>query len=76
MVLAADHPQSVRHIFYRLTDPTGPVSVPKTEHGYNLIIRECAKMRRVSRACPAHFVAASDDIAAGYRRHERRTPRR
>ena len=32
--------------------------------------------KQVSRACPAHFVAASDDIAAGYRRHERRTPRR
>ena len=34
-VLAADNPQSVRHVFYRLTDPTGPVSVPKTERGYD-----------------------------------------
>lgn len=32
-VLAEDHPQSVRHVFYRMTDPRLPESVPKTDHG-------------------------------------------
>jgi hypothetical protein len=32
-VLASDHPQSVRHMFYRMTDPRLEESVPKTDHG-------------------------------------------
>lgn len=30
-ILTADHPQSARNIFYRLTDPRLPVPVEKTE---------------------------------------------
>ena len=48
-VLEVDHPQSVRHVFYRMTDPTGPVSVPKTEAGYNTIVRRCTALRRSGR---------------------------
>ena len=48
-VLVADHPQSVRHVFYRMTDPTGPVSVPKTETGYDAIVRRCTALRRSGR---------------------------
>jgi hypothetical protein len=33
-VLAQDHPQSVRHVFYRMTDPRLPEPVLKTERGY------------------------------------------
>ena len=44
--LAADHPQSVRHTFYRLTDPRlGSVAVPKTESGYKLIGRRMLQLR-------------------------------
>ena len=48
-VLKADNPQSVRHAYYRLTDPTLPVSVPKTEHGYRSIVRRCTALRRSGR---------------------------
>ena len=48
-VLGADNPQSVRHVFYRLTDPTGPVSVEKTEKGYRSIVRRCTALRRSGR---------------------------
>ena len=55
-MLGADHPQSVRHVFYRLTDPTGPVSAPKTEAGYNAIIRQCGKLR-LSGALPYGWIS-------------------
>jgi hypothetical protein len=45
-ILAADHPQSVRHVFYRMTDPTLPESVPKTEKGYKLVQRQLSKLRK------------------------------
>ena len=45
-VLNEDHPQSVRHVFYRMTDPRLPVSVPKTENGYKRIVARCIKLRR------------------------------
>ena len=48
-VLKGDNPQSVRHVFYRCTDPTGPVSVPKTEQGYDAIVRRCTALRRAGR---------------------------
>ena len=35
-VLEQDNPQSVRHVFYRMTDPRLPVAIPKTEAGYIL----------------------------------------
>ena len=45
-VLAEDWPQSVRHVFYRMTDPRLPVSVPKTEDGYRRVQRRCLELRR------------------------------
>jgi hypothetical protein len=33
-VLREDNPQSVRHVFYRMTDPRLPEPVEKTERGY------------------------------------------
>ena len=45
-ILRADHPQSVRHVFYRLTDPAlGAGSVEKTEAGYRAVQRRMVKMR-------------------------------
>ena len=32
-VLSVDHPQSVRHVFYRMTDPRLPVPIAKTDQG-------------------------------------------
>ena len=48
-VLRADRPQSVRHLFYRMTDPRLAEPVDKTEHGYKLIIRRCLGLRRSGR---------------------------
>ena len=62
-VLGADNPQSVRHTFYRLTDPTGPVSVPKTETGYDAIVRRCTALRRSGRM-PYGFL--TDATRRGY----------
>ena len=54
-VLEGDHPQSVRHCFYVMTDPTGPVSVEKTEQGYRSIVRRCTVLRRSGRV-PYHWL--------------------
>lgn len=48
-VLRHDHPQSVRHVFYRMTDPRLPVPVPKTEKGYAVVQRRCVELRRSGR---------------------------
>ena len=45
-VLAADHPQSVRHVFYRMTNPRLPEPVEKSEDGYQQVQRRIARMRR------------------------------
>lgn len=45
-VLSKDHPQSVRHVFYRMTDPRLPVTVDKTEAGYIQVQNRMVKMRR------------------------------
>ena len=45
-VLERDHPQSVRHAFYRATNPRLPVPVPKTERGYRKVVDRCTKLRR------------------------------
>lgn len=45
-VLGEDHPQSVRHVFYRMTDPRLPEPVEKTEHGYRRVQRRCLALRR------------------------------
>ena len=45
-ILEADNPQSVRHVFYRLTDPSLPVWVEKSERGYAAVSRRCTALRR------------------------------
>lgn len=45
-VLAEDHPQSVRHCFYRLTNPRLPEPVEKSERGYSQLQNRITKMRR------------------------------
>ena len=45
-VLEQDHPQSVRHVFYRMTDPRLPVFVEKSDHGYKQIQHRMTEMRR------------------------------
>ena len=48
-VLAEDFPQSVRHVFYRMTDPRLPVPVDKSEAGYGRVQRRCLELRRSGR---------------------------
>ena len=45
-LVARDSPLSLRNIFYRMTDPTLPVTVPKSENGYKRVGRELKKLRR------------------------------
>ena len=47
--LAKDHPQSVRHVFYLMTNPRLPEPVEKTENGYNQIKGRLKKLRRAGR---------------------------
>jgi hypothetical protein len=48
-VLREDHPQSVRHVFYRMTDPRLPESVEKSDRGYRHVQSRCVAMRRNGR---------------------------
>src|SRR6266478_3106773 len=45
-VLRVDHPQSVRHVFYRMTDPRLPEPVEKSDRGYRHVQDRCVKLRR------------------------------
>ena len=45
-VLSEDHPQSVRHVFYRMTDPRLLESVEKSDTGYRHVQDRCVKLRR------------------------------
>lgn len=50
VLLREDHPQSLRHVFYRLTDPRLPVHVSKDEvRGYRRVGRELLALRRAGR---------------------------
>ena len=62
-VLRADHPQSVRHIFYRMTDPRLPEPVPKTDKGYGVVQRQLVQMRR-EEVVPYHWI--TDSTRRGY----------
>ena len=62
-ILTEEHPQSVRHIFYRLLNPTLPVSVPKTDAGYKCVQRELVALRR-SGLLPYSWI--SDSTRWGY----------
>ncbi len=48
-VLRFDQPQSVRHVFYRMTDPNLPESVEKSEKGYRHVQDRIKKLRRNGR---------------------------
>ncbi len=45
-VLKEDSPQSVRHVFYRMTDPRLPEPVEKSDNGYITVQRQLTNMRR------------------------------
>ena len=46
VALAADFPQSVRHVFYLMTDPRRAVFVEKDDGGYRRVQRRMLSMRR------------------------------
>jgi hypothetical protein len=62
-VLAEDRPQSIRHIFYRMTDPRLPEPVEKTQHGYTQVQNRCKLMREGGRIPYGWF---EDMSRAGY----------
>lgn len=62
-VLSEDNPQSVRHVFYRMTNPRLPISIPKTEAGYVQVQTRMVKMRRAG-LLPYGWV--SDATRRGY----------
>ncbi len=45
-VLNEDHPQSVRHVFYRMTNPRLTTPVVKSDQGYKQVQQRISKMRR------------------------------
>ena len=65
-VLEEDHPQSVRHVFYRMTNPRLPEPVEKSDRGYTQVQNRCALMRREGRL-PYHWFA--DLSRRGYFTH-------
>ena len=62
-VLAEDHPQSIRHVFYRMTDPRLPEPVEKSDRGYEHIKSRCKLLRRNGRV-PYGWI--SDTSRQGY----------
>lgn len=61
--LSGDHPQSVRHTFYAMTNPRLPEPVEKTEGGYRTVQDRCLKLRRAG-AIPYSWI--SDSSRMGY----------
>ena len=62
-VLEEDYPQSIRHVFYRLTNPRLPEPVPKTELGYRVVQNRLTLMRREGKV-PYGWI--SDATRRGY----------
>lgn len=62
-VLADEHPQSVRHVFYRMTDPRLTTPVDKTESGYRQVQDRISKMRERG-VLPYEWI--SDSTRMGY----------
>ena len=62
-VLEEDHPQSVRHVYYRMTNPRLPEPVEKTELGYRVIQNRLTVMRREGKV-PYGWI--SDATRRGY----------
>jgi len=48
-MLEEDYPQSVRHLFYRMTDPRLAACVEKSDRGYRHVQDRCVKLRRRQR---------------------------
>lgn len=48
-VLAEDHPQSIRHVFYRMTNPRLPEPVEKSDKGYRAVQTRLKELRRAGR---------------------------
>lgn len=44
--ITRDHPQSVRHLYYLMTDPELPMPVEKDVFGYDCVQRLCLRLRR------------------------------
>ena len=55
-VLREDHPQSVRHVFYRMTDPRLSEPVEKSDRGYRHVQDRCVKLRRAG-LIPYNWIA-------------------
>lgn len=62
-VLEEDHPQSVRHVFYRMTNPRLPEPVEKSDRGYRHVQDRMVKLRR-AKTLPFNWV--SDSTRRGY----------
>lgn len=71
-VLREDHPQSVRHVFYRMTDPRLPEPVEKSDRGYRHVQARCVALRRSGRvpynwfadlSRRGYFVSTFDDAS-------------
>lgn len=62
-VLNEDHPQSVRHCFYRMTDPQLPEPVEKSDKGYRHVQHRIVELRRDGRL-PYGWI--SDATRRGY----------
>ena len=55
-VLREDHPQSVRHVFYRMTDPRLSEPVEKSDRGYRHVQSRCVVLRRAG-LIPYNWIA-------------------
>ena len=55
-VLKEDHPQSVRHVFYRMTDPRLSEPVEKSDRGYRHVQSRCVTLRRAG-LIPYNWIA-------------------
>jgi hypothetical protein len=62
-VLREDHPQSVRHVFYRMTNPRLPEPVEKSDRGYRHVQDRMVKLRRAGHL---PFKWVSDATRRGY----------
>src|SRR5262249_4194484 len=62
-VLTEDHPQSCRHVYYRMTDPRLPEPVEKSERGSDHV-QHRLKLLRLSGAIPYGWI--SDTPRRGY----------
>ncbi len=62
-VLVEDHPQSIRHVFYMMTNPRLPEPVEKSDRGYKQVQDRMVKMRRAE-VIPYGWI--SDATRRGY----------